>query len=146
MINQKKIELEISEVLKRGDIADISEASGIGYSYLDSQFNPNDPRMSYIVGALIVLCAYRQVSNERAIKVKQIFDREFELAAPTLELSLCARHETGMLAKEVTDIVIKSLEGCPAEVILTEIMEAERQLKNTKYALINEFSKNGAKV
>jgi hypothetical protein len=143
-INQKEIELEISKHLDYGDLINIAHVSGIEYSYLKSQLNSNDPRMSHIVSALKQICALRQINEEKGQRVWKIICREWEKAAPTLELSLCVKHETGQLSKEVSEFVAAKLDGLPYNKQLSELIDIEKQLKRTKHALINEFHQSNS--
>ena len=71
-ITQKEFELGVSKELVSGDIAKISQISGIGYSYIDQQLNPNDERRSYLFGALQIICAIDEISTARGAAVMQL--------------------------------------------------------------------------
>lgn len=137
---QKQIELDIAEVLENGDITKISQISGIGYSYVDQQLNPNDDRKSVFYGALQIICALDEFAPERGEKVFQIFARFRELSKKRQTGLKDLNLETSKLNREVAEFVGAKLEGKPYQIQLKELLDIEKQILEVKAALIEEFN------
>lgn len=142
---QKEIELEIAQILADGDITAISNISGIGYSYVDQQLNPNDSRRSCIYDALRVVCALDERSPERGEKVWKAISRRRELSKPAAAVSGASganlNHESGELNREIAEYVSARISGKPFNEQISEFLDIERQLIRVKQALINEYNR-----
>jgi len=137
---QRQFELEIAQVLEYGDIQAISNISGIGYKYLDSQLSPNDERKSYLFGALQIICALDQVSPDRGEKVWQILAKIRELNKPAHKANLSVNDEIAKTNKEFSDIWQARLDGKSLYEQLGEIIEHEAQTAKLKMAVIDEIN------
>lgn len=122
---QNEIEREVAAILRHGDIARISQVSGIGYSYVDQMLNPNDERKSYLVGALEILCALDEIDPVRGNKLFQKLASFRELSkSERSDDGSCINASTSKLHKEVADVVGAHLEGKCYYDQLNEALEA----------------------
>lgn len=65
VISQSEFEAEVRDVVKHGDIRQIAELTGIGYSHLAQQFNHDDERISWLFRALQVITALDAIDESR---------------------------------------------------------------------------------
>lgn len=147
--NQKTIELEISAVLESGDITQISRVSGIGYSYIDQQFNPNDERKSAIFCALKIICALDEISAERGEMLWNLVAGFRERSKPKKAAGGCLHSCAASVSKESSEAVSAPLLGKPLLEQLKETLDAETAIKKQKQAIldaINNEKENGAAV
>lgn len=139
---QKEIELEISKILIRKDITDISNLSGIGYSYIDQQLNPNDERKSYIYGALQIICALDEISPERGEELWQLIRKIRESSKPlNTNENLCVNTELAKSEKEFSDVWKAKLNDKSLYEQLTEAVENEAQAIRLKEAILTAINK-----
>lgn len=136
---QKEVELKVAEILKDGDIKDISNESNIGYSYIDQQLNPNDPRQSFIYGFLRIQCAYDATHPERGDLLWRLVKTIREASKPTCKTS-CANVEAGKFAKESGEAISARLSNKDLYEQLREAVEAEEQARKLKEAVIAEIN------
>ncbi len=136
---QRQFELEVAQVLEYGDIQAISNLSGIGYKYLDSQLSPNDDRRGYLYGALMIICALDEFSPERGERVWQILSKARELSkSPGKTQSV--RDELVKTNKEMADVVEARLDEKPLYEQLTEVVELVEQAGKLKAAILNKIN------
>lgn len=129
--SQKEVELEVSRVLESGDITHISQIAGIGYSYVDQQLNPNDERKSYLFGALQILCALDDISDERGEAVWKILTRCRELSKKPKAQNKSKRAELmHKVIEELGDVVSVNMNGGTDAEIEKEGFELYEAAKN----------------
>lgn len=137
---QFEIESELKDVLKFGDVREISLISGIGESYLKSQFNPDDERKSAAYCFLQIQCALDEINPERGEELFQKIVNFRELSKKRIVILKCLNAETGKLNKEVAEFVGAKLEGKPYQIQFKELLDIEKQIFEVKEALINEYN------
>lgn len=138
---QKEVELEIAAILEDGDIKDISNISGIGYSYIDQQLNPNDARKSYIFGCLLIACALDKSAPERGEKLFRTIIKFRELSKKRNLTEICVNAETSKLNTEFSQFINAKIEGLPHSVQLSEVVDIISQAEKVKEALIADYNK-----
>jgi hypothetical protein len=140
IFNQKEVELNVADILATGDITKISNLTGIGYSYIDQQLNPNDERRSAIYCALLIQCAMDEISPERGEQLWQLITKLRESSKPVDFSPMSASREAGKFAKESGEALQARLDQRPLYEQLEEAMEAEAQAKKLKMAIISEIN------
>lgn len=133
--SQEYIEKEIARVFVHGDITDISNISGIGYSYIDQMLNPNDTRKSYLVGALQILCALDEKDSDRGDELFRLFSKFREMSKDPAEDGDCIQAGTRKLNREVADVVNAHIAGHDLDVQLKEVLEAEEAVRDLRRSL-----------
>lgn len=138
---QKEIEQIVAEILEHGDITKISNITGIGYSYVDQQLNPNDERKSYIVGALEILCALDEVDPERGETLFQKFTAFRDCSKKHDPALQCLTESTVSVNREAADVVNSNLSGLSLYEQLSETIESESAIKQHKENLLAAINK-----
>lgn len=138
--SQKEIEQKVAEILKHGDIKDISNISGIGYSYIDQMLNPNDERKSYIVGALEIICALDEIDELRGEKLFLLITKIRKLSKKRKTSQECLTSSTADLNKEIGDVVNAHLEGKCYYDQLAEVIEAKAALDRQERNIISKIN------
>ena len=137
---QQEVESELKDVLKFGDVREMSLISGIGESYLKSQFNPDDERKSAAYCFLQIQCALDEINAERGEEFFQKIVNFRELSKKRKAILKDLNLETGKLNREVAEFVAAKLEGKPYPVQLKELLDIEKQILEVKSALIGEYN------
>lgn len=139
---QKEIESELKDILKHGDVRRISLKTGIGETYLDGQFNPNDERKSPAFLFLQIQCALDEIDPERGDEFWESVGRFREMSKNRCPIdSLCASAETGKLNKEVAEYISARIEGKPFDKQFSELLDIEAQIAKTKKAMLDEYNR-----
>lgn len=137
---QKEIESDLKDILKHGDIRQISLISGIGETYLASQIDPNDERKSCAFVLLQIACALDEIDANRGEEFwNALCDFRAQSKKYKTALALCARAETAKFNKESADVVNFQIADAAPEEKSKEIAEAERQLGVLKNAVQHEL-------
>ena len=136
---QKEVELELRDQLKHGDIRRVSLLSGIGESYLEAQFNPNDERKSAAFVFLQIQCALDEISAERGERFWQTIVRFRETSKKRKKSALSVARELAEFHRESADVTGARLCEQSLDSQLREILEAERQLALLKEAVLQEI-------
>lgn len=138
---QKEVEIEIANCLESGDIKAISNISGIGYSYIDQQLNPNDERKSAIYQALLIVCALDEEDAKRGEKLWQKIVYFRECSKPENANDDCLDFCAAALAKESTEAVAARLTGKNLVEQLKEVLDAETAIAKLKAGIISQINK-----
>lgn len=75
VISQAEFESEVRDVVKHGDIRQIAELTGIGYSHLAQQFNHDDERISWLFRALQVITALDAIDEARGDELWNVISK-----------------------------------------------------------------------
>ena len=137
---QKEVEIQVAEILENGDITSLSHLSGIGYSYIDQQLNPNDERQSFIYGFLRIQCAFDALSAERGEMLWQLVKKIREASKPIQNCELSPVAELVKAGKEFADVWEARLQGKTGLEQIGEINESIAQLQQLKKAILNEIN------
>ena len=135
---QEEVERELRDIVKHGDIREISLNAGIGEKYLSSQLNPDDERKSYAFGFLQIQCALDRASSERGDEFFEAVKRFRDLSKLRKLKDLCAHSETARLLDEKNEFICARLEGLPYPKQLSELDDVIRQAQKLKEALTEE--------
>lgn len=145
---QKKIEQKIAENLEHGDITKIANITGIGYSYVDQQLNPNDERKSYIVGALELICALDEIDKVRGERLWQQMITIRDSSKKQDSKDNCLKISLQNFHKETNDVISASLKNNDLNKLsikdlnklLIESVEAESSAKIYKETIISAIN------
>jgi len=137
---QEEIEKELSDKLPHGKRREVAKVSGLGESYLKRQFNPDDETASSAFRTLQVVCALDEIDANLGEAFWQSLAkfRELSQKRKSTENVHCLNAETGKLGKEISDFVSAKLTEQSYEIQMTELLEAEEQLRIVKNRLIQE--------
>lgn len=139
---QKEVELAISNILEDGDITKIHQITGIGYSYVDQQLNPNDSRRSCLYDALRIICAIDEIDPVRGEKVFRDLTKKRELSKPAgTQITSDLNEATADLNKEIGEYVATRLTGKSFPEQMKEFLDIEAQMTRVKQALIDEYNR-----
>lgn len=136
---QEEIEQEISDRLPHGMRREIARISGLGESYLKRQLNPHDEQPSCFFKALQIVCAADQLDPAMGEDLWAAIEHFRELSKRPrrgVKSGEVAR-DTGVLQKEVAELVMAELEGKSPREKMKELLDVENKLMELKYAIID---------
>lgn len=135
---QYEIESKASDCLQFGDVEGIAELVGVSPSLISQMFNPHDERKSNLYKAIKEICAELKISQERGKALYCVFRSAVELHIKS-DKKLCINTELEKADKEFGDIWKSRLKGKTPGEQITEIEQAEAQLKTLKRAVAQEL-------
>ncbi len=136
---QKQIELDVANILKNGDITQLHLKTGVGYSQLDQQLNPNETRKSPVFQFLVLQTAYDAISPERGEQLWQVVTKYRELEKPVVG-EICVQTEASCIAKEVGELLSVHIAGKSHYERLNEVNDVLAVTERYKQGILDEIN------
>lgn len=138
---QNEVERELRDILKHGDIRELSVLTGLGESYLSQQLNPDDERVSYVYRFLQIQCAIDEIDPERGDIFFEALKRFRDQSRIRRPVDLCSTRETSRLLTEHSEFIDARLTGKSLSEQLRELDDLKRQIGLVKQSLVGEYIK-----